>query len=36
MTGWAGYARLIRGEVLRTRQLEYVDAARSLGARDPA
>lgn len=34
VTGWAGYARLIRGEVLRTRQLEYVDAARSLGARD--
>ncbi|UBV43078.1 ABC transporter permease [Deinococcus taeanensis] len=35
VTGWASYARLIRGEVLRTRQLEYVDAARSLGARDP-
>ncbi|GGR97931.1 ABC transporter permease [Deinococcus sedimenti] len=34
VTGWAGYARLIRGEVLRTRQLEYVDAARGLGARD--
>ncbi|MBZ9752627.1 ABC transporter permease subunit [Deinococcus sp. HMF7620] len=34
IAGWAGYARLIRGEVLRTRQLEYVDAARSLGARD--
>ncbi len=34
VTGWTGYARLIRGEVLRTRQLEYVDAARSLGARD--
>ena len=35
LTGWAGYARIVRGEVLRTRQLEYVDAARSLGARDP-
>lgn len=34
VTGWAGYARVIRGDVLRTRQLEYVDAARSLGARD--
>ncbi|WP_027459664.1 ABC transporter permease [Deinococcus murrayi] len=35
VTGWAGYARIVRGDVLRTRQLEYVDAARSLGARDP-
>ena len=34
VTGWAGYARLIRGEVLRTRKLEYVDGARSLGAND--
>lgn len=34
IAGWAGYARLVRGDVLRTRQLEYVDAARSLGARD--
>ncbi|UQN07345.1 ABC transporter permease [Deinococcus sp. QL22] len=34
VAGWAGYARIIRGEVLRTRQLEYVDAARGLGARD--
>ncbi|MEF2276669.1 ABC transporter permease [Deinococcus sp. YIM 134068] len=34
IAGWAGYARIIRGEVLRTRRLEYVDAARSLGARD--
>ncbi|MFC4426704.1 ABC transporter permease [Deinococcus navajonensis] len=32
--GWAGYARYIRGDVLKVRQLEYVDAARSLGARD--
>lgn len=34
VTGWTGYARVIRGDVLKTRQLEYVDAARSLGARD--
>ncbi|PYE54515.1 peptide/nickel transport system permease protein [Deinococcus yavapaiensis KR-236] len=34
ITGWAGYARIVRGDILRTRQLEYVDAARSLGARD--
>lgn len=32
--GWAGYARFIRGDVLKTRKLEYVDAARSLGASD--
>ena len=30
--GWVGYARLVRGQVLRTRELEYVDAARALGA----
>lgn len=34
LTGWASYARLIRGDVLRTRKLEYVDGARSLGATD--
>ncbi len=34
ITGWASYARVIRGDILRTRQLEYVDAARALGARD--
>lgn len=34
IAGWTGYARILRGEVLRTRQLEYVDAARALGARD--
>ncbi len=34
ITGWATYARVVRGDVLRTRQLEYVDAARSLGAKD--
>ena len=34
LTGWAGYARLIRGDILRTRKLEYIDGARSLGAND--
>lgn len=34
VTGWAGYARFIRTEVLKIRNLEYVDAARALGARD--
>jgi peptide/nickel transport system permease protein len=34
LVGWAGYARLIRGEVLRVRDLEYVESARALGASD--
>jgi ABC-type dipeptide/oligopeptide/nickel transport system permease subunit len=34
VVGWAGMARLIRGQVLVTRQLEFVQAARALGARD--
>lgn len=31
--GWVGYARLVRGQVLRTRELNYVRAAEALGAR---
>lgn len=30
--GWVGYARLVRGQVLRARELQYVEAARALGA----
>lgn len=30
--GWAGYARLVRAQVMSVRQREYVDAARALGA----
>jgi peptide/nickel transport system permease protein len=33
LIGWVGYARLIRGQVLRTREFEYVLAARAVGAR---
>ncbi|MCA1563559.1 MAG: ABC transporter permease [Acidobacteria bacterium] len=33
--GWVGYARLVRGQALRTRELEFVQAARALGARSP-
>jgi len=33
--GWVGYARLVRGQVLRARELEYVQAARAAGARIP-
>ena len=32
--GWIGYARLIRGEILKTRELDFVQAARALGAPD--
>ncbi len=32
ITGWAGYARLVRAQVAKVRELEYVQAARSLGA----
>lgn len=30
--GWVGYARLVRGQVLRAREFEFVQAARALGA----
>jgi peptide/nickel transport system permease protein len=33
--GWVGYARLVRAQVLRIREFEYVQAARALGARTP-
>jgi peptide/nickel transport system permease protein len=33
--GWVGYARLVRGQVLRAREFEYVQAARALGAAAP-
>jgi peptide/nickel transport system permease protein len=32
--GWVGYARLVRAQVLATREKEYVEAARALGASD--
>ncbi|MFY9751336.1 MAG: ABC transporter permease, partial [Candidatus Acidiferrales bacterium] len=32
VTGWAGYARLARAQVLQAREMEYILAARSLGA----
>jgi peptide/nickel transport system permease protein len=31
--GWVGYARLVRGQVLKVREMEYVTAARAMGAR---
>jgi peptide/nickel transport system permease protein len=32
--GWVGYGRLVRAQVLATRDREYVEAARALGASD--
>jgi ABC-type dipeptide/oligopeptide/nickel transport system permease subunit len=34
LVGWAGMARLVRGQVLVVRRLDYVQAARALGASD--
>lgn len=31
LTGWVTYARVIRGEVLKVRSLEYVEAAAAMG-----
>lgn len=33
LTGWVTYARVIRGEVLKVREFEYVLAARAIGQR---
>jgi len=30
--GWVGYARLVRGQILKVRELDFIKAARSLGA----
>jgi peptide/nickel transport system permease protein len=35
LTGWAGFARLVRGEVLHLREKEYVLTSRALGAGVP-
>ncbi len=32
--GWTGYARLIRGDILSTKERDYILAARALGVRD--
>ncbi|HEY0141073.1 MAG TPA: nickel transporter permease [Thermoanaerobaculia bacterium] len=33
--GWVGYARLVRGQVLKVREMEYVTAAKAMGAKSP-
>src|SRR5262249_47738121 len=32
VTGWVGFRRIARGETLKLRELDYVQAARALGA----
>lgn len=34
IVGWPGYARLIRGEILRIKNEDYVEAAKSVGCSD--
>jgi peptide/nickel transport system permease protein len=34
VTSWVGFSRVIRGETLKLRELDYVAAARALGASD--
>ncbi|MFU2486824.1 ABC transporter permease [Thauera sp. WH-1] len=36
ITSWTGLARLLRGETLKLRELEYVQAARAFGVKTPA
>jgi len=34
ITGWTGVARLVRGEFLKLREMQFVEATRALGAAD--
>ena len=34
LTGWVTYSRVIRGEVLKVREMEYVTATRAMGQRE--
>jgi peptide/nickel transport system permease protein len=34
LSGWVGYARLVRAQVMAVREREFVEAARALGASD--
>jgi len=35
LVGWTGTARLVRGEFLKLRKVEFVEAERAIGGRDP-
>jgi peptide/nickel transport system permease protein len=34
-TGWVGYARLVRGQVLQVREMDYVQACHAMGMKAP-
>ena len=34
LTSWTGFARLVRGEVLHLKELDYISSARSIGSSD--
>jgi peptide/nickel transport system permease protein len=34
VVGWVGYARLVRGQILKVKELDFVKASRSLGGSD--
>ncbi len=34
LTGWVSYARVVRGEVLSIKEKEFIEAARTIGAKD--
>jgi peptide/nickel transport system permease protein len=34
IVGWIAYARLVRGEILVAKELEYIEAAKTIGAKD--
>jgi peptide/nickel transport system permease protein len=35
VTSWVGFCRIVRGETLKLRELDYVQAARALGVSEP-
>jgi oligopeptide transport system permease protein len=34
--GWMGMARIVRGQILQAKQMQYIEAARSLGISSPS
>jgi peptide/nickel transport system permease protein len=34
LTGWSGFARLVRGEILHLKEKEFVTSARAIGSKD--
>jgi peptide/nickel transport system permease protein len=34
-TGWSGFARLVRGQIMSIRKMSFIEGSRALGASDP-